>query len=280
MQTNFPTLPSYKIVFISLFLTLPQTLIRTMSLETAQKDLVTSREKVTKRFETKIKQKQAELELCITAIKAEPLYSELERALDNFHKEPAHKLYTLTHETHTFIKELETYNKVIIRPELLTKINTLLEQLKTFEIFSSLRSTLKKQRVALLELFEEKDLILSVERILSYQNNELVELLTEQRKAVTALPTYQHIQELQKSYLETKSVKKLLLCIEKKQELLLQQQSALLKSKEYQKAFNVYERLTFTQPPPTQYQESGNAAKKELLKLQHELFIIPLENTL
>ena len=280
MQTTFPTLPSCKIIFISFFLSVPHLLISAESLETAQQNVALAQEKVTKRLETKLNQKQTELELCITAVKAEPLYSRLEKALQDLRKEPAHEFYRLNREMHDFIKELENYNKVIIRPELLTKINTLLEQLKNYDTFTSLRSTLKKQRVALLELFEEKDLILSVEKILKYQNKELAELLAEQQKIVTALPTYQHVQELQTSYLETKTVKKLLLCIEKKRELILQQKSALLKSKEYQKALDTYERLIFFQDPSAHHQEPGALTKKELLRLQHELFIAPLENIL
>ena len=281
MQTNFYPLHFTKIIFVSFLLSFPFTITPSESIEKAKKEVATAQEKITNRFEIKLNQTQTTLEACITVLKTEPLYSELEAAIHNLRKDPAHELYRLNHETHDFIKELENYNKVIIRPELLTKINTLLEQLKTYETFSSLRSTLKKQRVALLELFEEKDLILSVEKILKYQNKELSDLLAEQQKIVTALPSYQQVQELQKKYLETKAVKKLLLCIEKKRELLLQQQSALLKSKEYQKALNVYELLSFSHfTTPEHQQESGGAAKKELLKLQHELFIIPLENTL
>ncbi len=280
MQTNFHTLTSYKIVFISLFLFLPQILLSTEDSEIAKKNSSAMHEKITKPFETKISLKQTELELCVAAVKTEPLYIELETALNNLFKEPTYELYKVTDETYEFIKELESYNKLVIRPELLTKINALLDQLKTYEIFSSLRSTLKKQRVALLELFEEKDLILSVEKILKYQNKELVELITEQKKGITALPTYQQVQELQKKYLETKTVKNLLLCIEKKRDLLIQQEKALLKNKEYQKVLNAHELLSFSLATSEQQQESYSMAKRELLKLQHDLFLVPLENIL
>jgi hypothetical protein len=281
MQTNFFTLPSRHVIFISLFLCLPQLLIPNDLREIAKKNVMIAQEKITKRFETKLAQKNKELELCVIAVKTEPRYSALEKAIQELHKEPAHTLYTLTYETHSFIEELESYNKVIIRPELLTKINILLDQLKTSEILSSLRSTLKKQRVALLELFEEKDLILSVEKILQYQNKELVELLIEQQKKVIVLPSYQQVQELQKDFLATQAVKKLLGCIEKIQDLLAQQESALAKSKEYQKAVNKYELLSFSPGNhPPHDQKSDNSAKKELLKLQHELFLTSLEITL
>ncbi len=281
MQTNFLTLPSCKIIFISFFLALPHVTIPTESLETAKQNVVTAQEKVAKRFETKLSQRQDALNKCVTVVKAEPLYKELETAFDALRKEPAHELYRLNHEIHDFIKELENYNKVLIRPEFLTKINTLLEQLKTYETFTSLRSTLKKQRVALLELFEEKDLILSVEKILKYQNKELADLITEQQKIVFALPSYQQVQELQRKYLQTKAVKNLLFAIEKKRELLGQQQSALLKNREYQDALHTFELLSFSHTPTLEHQQdSVNAAKTELLKLQHDLFIIPINTIL
>jgi hypothetical protein len=155
------------------------------------------------------------------------------------------------------------------------------ERLKNYEIFASLRSTLKKQRVALLELFEEKELILSVEKILKYQNKELSELLTEQRKAVIALPNYQFAEKIQKKYLETKAVKKLQALIEKEQELLVQKQNALLKNKEYQKALRTFELLCFSLPTPQeQQQEIDFLMKKDLLRFQYELLTVPLENTL
>jgi hypothetical protein len=280
MQTNFKPVHFTKIIFVFLITSFPHIIIPSESLERAKQNVVIAQEKVTKRFEAKLNQAQMNLEASITTLKTEPLYSTLEIAIQNLHKEPAYQLYILTRETHIFIEELENYNKVLIRPELLTKINNLLDALKTTELFSSLRSTLKKQRVALLELFEEKDLIISVEKILKYQNKELSVILVEQQKSVLALSSYQNAQEVQKKYLETKAVKNVLSCIEKMRETLLQRQNALLKNKEYQKALNAHELISFSRPASSEEQQMEKFTKKELLNLQSQLFIIPLENVL
>jgi|GEM_PF-2840817 len=280
MQKNFKLLHFIKIIFLSLIASFPHIIIPSESLERAKQNVAIAQEKVTKRFEAKLNQAQINLETSITRLKKEPLYSTLERAIQTLHKEPVHQLYTLTRETHTFIEELENYNKVLIRPELLTKINNLLDALKTTELFTSLRSTLKKQRVALLELFEEKDLIISVEKILKYQNKELSVILLEQQKSVLALSSYQDAQEVQKKYLETKAVKAVLSCIEKMRAILLERQNALLKNKEYQKALNAHELVSFSRPALPEEQQMEKFTKKELLNLQFELFIVPLENVL
>lgn len=281
MQINFPPLHFTKVIIISLLLSFPLIRAASESVEKAKQELLAAQEKTTKRFAVKLSQTQTHLETYAAALKTEPLHNELETAIHALHKEPPYQLYKLTKETCTFIQELGDYNKTVIHSKLLVKINDLVERLKNYETFTSLRSTLKKQRVALLELFEEKELILSVEKILKYQSKELSELLTEQQKTVLALPTYQHAQEVQKKYLKTKAVKTVQTCIEKKRELLLQQQSALLKSKEYQKALHNFELLSFCLPTTQKQQREIEALTKEdLLNLQHELFIVPLENTI
>lgn len=284
MQTTFSTLTYPKIVFLFFLSSFTAQLHSSeFSLEAANKEVTMVRQKITNRFEVKIAQKQKELELCINSIKKEALYHELETAITALHKEPVYEFYALIFEAHEFIKELERYNASIIRTELLKKINELLEYLKTDETFTSLRSTLKKQRVALIELFEEKDLILSIENILKYQNKDLTDLLAKQLKKVHLLTSYQHAQEVQKKYLATPSITKFFTCIEKIQNLLVQQEVALLKSKEYQKATRTYELLLFRSPAHaslTTSPQEPELLKKQLLKAQWSVFAIPLENIL
>ncbi len=278
MLTIFYTQHFHKTILVLLFFSFPYSILSSTLHEKTKEKLFALQEKVTKRFETKLNQTKTTLETCIAALKIDPLYGEMETALHALYQDPTYKLYKTTLETHEFILELEGYNKTIIHPELLTKINNLLEQLKNYEHFTSLRSTLKKQRVALLELFEEKELILSVEKILQYQDKELEKLLTKQREKINALPSYQHAQEVQKKYLETKATKNFLFYLEKKRDLIVQEQSALLKNKEYQKALSEYELLYFDHK--YDQNKSNPQTKDELLRLRYEFFTVPLENTL
>jgi hypothetical protein len=277
MPHNFFTFAPKQAVFVFLLFSFPTFIFPNESCKKAQKELIEAQEKITQRFTIKLTQSDINLEACVTKVKRDALYNELETALQAVKNDPVYKIYRLIYQTHTFINELEKYNKSTIRPDLLIQINTLLDQLKNYEKLTSVRSTLKKQRVALLELFEEKDLILSVEKILKYQNKELSDLITTHYKEVVASSSYQHLQQIHTKYLASSVVQKLLACIEKKREILLQQQNALFRNKNYQKALYAWELCVNSHPDLEDLQTPGSQVKKELLKLQTDLFLGPLD---
>lgn len=277
MQRNLFKFPPRKAIFIFLFFSFSSLPSPYESCKKAHQEMHEAQEKITKRFEAKLTQIDNVLEVCVVKVKAEPLYTELQEALQALYKDPAYKFYLVIRQTHTFIEELETYNKAIIRPALLAHIHELIDQLKHYEKLTSLRSTLKKQRVALLELFEEKDLILSVEKILKYQNKELIELITEQQKEIATHSTYQQVEQIHTKYLATSAVKKLLASLEKKREILLQQENALTKNKIYQKALHTYQLYSYLQPAAHTLESPTTEKQKDLFKLQHDLFATPLD---
>lgn len=277
MQSSFLNLSNFRIILLPLSLTIFANLPAKELSEFLHEKLEKVYTKASGRFTSKIEKKQNELFTQAGLVKKDPLYSELEIALDALYKDPVYDFYKQLKKACLLIDQLKEHHRHLMESELLQHLNNLIDRLHRYEQFTSFRATLKKERVALIEIAEEKDLLVSLEKILTYQEKDLKELSEKERERVTQLPSYLHVEQVQKKYLQTTVVKKFLTQVAQLHDLLVQQKIALLKNKEYQKLLNTQELVTseIMQENPDQ-----ETIRKTLTNLQRELHTISIADLL
>ena len=278
MQSTFLNLSNFRIILLPLAITLFANLSAKQPHESLLEKLDEAHAKISSRFSPKIEKKQKELFAQADLVKKDPLYNELEIALDALHKDPVYDFYSQLKEACTFIDQLKEYHRHLVGSELLQHLNSLVDRLHRYEQFTSFRATLKKERVALIEVAEEKDLLGSLEKILTYQGKDLKELSEKERERVTQLPSYLHAEQVQKKYLQIPVVKKFLTSAAQLHDLLVQQEIALLKNKEYQSLLYTQELRAI---PENIKEGSDHAAiRKTIIALHHELHTVSVEEVL
>jgi len=279
MHSTFSTLPHFRKFLISLALFSSSVALPIAPLEQTQKDLQESCSKITARLVLKIATKERDVRKSADIVRKDPLYHELELALTALEKEPIYRSYQLLQRSCRFIQRLQTHNHLLLDTELLTELNKLVDELKNEELFTSFRATLKKERVALIEIGEEKDLMSSLEKILTYQGRDLQHLAIKEKDRVEALASYQHAIAVQKKYLASQTVKNFIASANKLHDLLAQYQITLLKNKEYQQQLRAYERR-FIPLKAGAHEQEIDETKNMLSSLERDLHTIPLEDHL
>ncbi len=278
MQSTFLNLSHFRIILLPLAITLFANLSAKQPHESLLEKIDEAYARISTRFSPKIEKKQRELFAQADLVKKDPLYNELEIALDALHKDPVYDFYSQLKEACAFIDQLKEHHRHLVGSELLQQLNSLVDRLHRYEQFTSFRATLKKERVALIEVAEEKDLLGSLEKILTYQEKDLKELSEKERERVTQLPSYLHVEQVQKKYLQTPVVKKFLIHTTQLYDLLVQQEIALLKNKEYQQLLYTHELRAI----PGSIKESSDqtTTSKIIIALQHELHTISIDELL
>ena len=278
MQSTFLNLSHLRIILLPLIMTLFANVSAKQPYELLQEKIDDTYVKISSRFSQKIEKKQKELFAQVDLVKKDPLYNELEVALDALYKDPIYDFYSKLKEVCLFIDQLKEHHHHIIGSELLQDLNTILERLQSYEQLTSFRATLKKERVVLIEVAEEKDLLSSLEKILTYQGKDLKELCKKERERVVELPSYLNAEQVQKKYLQTSTVKKFLSYATQLRDLLTQQEAAVLKNKEYQSLLYTYELITT--PRGSKESREPLAIKKSIITLHHELHTVSIKETL
>lgn len=266
-----------KIFFITALTTTALESTATQKIDTLHAQKTKLCKQITEPFEKKQTKLLAQLHTEIDDIKKDPLYQELVTLFHTLEESVEYQQYTLLTSTINLIADLQAFNSGITQSDLLTKTNDGLDRLHPQkENFSVVRALLKKQRVALIELLDEKDLIESLEKNLRLLQKELSASLQEQKEKLTKTETYDQLQKLQKNYLDSQGVQKIETSLKKLQTLEAQKDIALLKNQEYLTITKQIERLEQHQPP----HPATTELTAHIKKTEHELFLIPVEDLL
>lgn len=236
-------------------------------------ELSLSSQSITNRFENQKNQKLKELATYSALIKNKKLYHDLQNAFKVLEDDKTYKSYATLIETIELIGDLQTFNQNITESTLLEKTNKQLETLKGEESLSTVRSLLKKQRGALIELLDDKDFIISNAKSLQSQQQELINLITVQKAKLLETTPYKSIQILQKEYLALPEVDKINGCLEKLYTLTNQIEIALLKNKDHQK---IIRSIKLFDPQIRQ----DDQILKVINSTRQELFLVPIEDIL
>ena len=208
-----------------------------------------------------------------TLVKNEKLYHDLQNAFKELEENKIYKSYATLIETIELIGDLQTFNQNITESTLLEKTNKQLEKLKGEESLSTVRSLLKKQRGALIELMDDKDFIASNAKSLKSQQQELINLITTEKGKLLETTAYKNIQTTQNEYLALPAVKKVIACLEKLYTVANQIEIALLKNNNHQQIVRSIKLFDPQFHQDDQMLMIINTTKEEL-------FLVPIEDIL
>ena len=257
----------------SIYTTIFCTTFITQSAYSALTSLEINYQKTSEKFDAQISKKYLELESLIETVQKDQLFIECNKQWLIIANIPLFEHVIENKKMLSFLKKLYETNKNLIDNTLLYQVNNMLEETKNKDFFSSIRPILKKERVALVEVFEEADFLKMINRGLDSAIQEITTLISSEIEKIYNSKEFILFDEMQKKYLALPTLKKIVQLQEKIEALENQKTIALIKNKNLHPLFHASEGASLRK----KIYEKSETAIQEKQELQKKLLLTPIK---